>query len=140
MSVKHLDHLNLSVRNLAETCAWYARVFGFSVVEEDLQDGVRSAILKSGEAMLCVYEHPDRTILDRFARDRAQLHGVNHFALRVTDRQEWEKVVAREALPIQYGGAYPWPHSTSWYVEDPTGYQIEVVCWDRDQVAFEVGQ
>ena len=34
MTIKHLDHLNLTVNNLAESVAWYARVLGFELVEQ----------------------------------------------------------------------------------------------------------
>ena len=39
MKVKHLDHVNLSVRDFDETVEWYAKIFGFVKVEESLQDG-----------------------------------------------------------------------------------------------------
>lgn len=133
MPVKHLDHLNMSVRNLAETIAWYGRVFGFVKVEEGEVDGSPWAILKSGEAMLCVYEHPDRGVPDP---DQHRHHGLAHFGLRIDDPGAWEQTVAKEGVRVEYGGAVRWPHSTAWYVTDPTGYEIEVACWDEDRVRF----
>jgi catechol 2,3-dioxygenase-like lactoylglutathione lyase family enzyme len=38
--IRQLDHLNLTVSHLDETVAWYGRVFGFVLVERDVQDGV----------------------------------------------------------------------------------------------------
>jgi hypothetical protein len=44
--------------------------------------------------------------------------------------------VKREGLEVHYGGAVEWNNSTSWYVTDPTGYEIEVAAWDRDSIQF----
>jgi catechol 2,3-dioxygenase-like lactoylglutathione lyase family enzyme len=133
MSVKHLDHLNMSVRDLAESLDWYGRVFDFRKVEGGTYDGRPWAILKSGDALLCLYEHPARKSPDPEEHGH---HGAAHFGLRVTDRKAWEETVRRERVAVEYGGAVRWPHSTSWYVTDPTGYEIEVACWDEDTVRF----
>ena len=34
MTIKHLDHLNLTAANLEESLQWYRDVFGFEVVEK----------------------------------------------------------------------------------------------------------
>lgn len=136
MRVKQLDHLNLSVRNLEESVAWYARVFGFERVEGGTADGVAWAIIRSGEALLCLYEHPAWTLPANEERRERRQHGLNHFALRITDRAAWEATLEREQLEVAYGGEVSWPHSAAWYVSDPTGYEIEVALWDEDHVAF----
>ena len=38
--LKHLDHLNLTVKNLDETVNWYDRVFGFKVVDGAVEENV----------------------------------------------------------------------------------------------------
>lgn len=138
LGLRHLDHMNMSVRDLAETIDWYGRVFGFELVEEAVcDDGTPMAILRAGDAMLCCYEHPDWEFVSNVERRRRRLHGVSHFALRITDRAAWEATVAREQVELQWGGApIRYPHSTSWYVEDPTGHGIEVALWDDDRVRF----
>ena|SRR6185369_9768291 len=136
MKVKQLDHLNLTVQSLDDSIAWYGRVFGFEKVEEGRRGGQPWAILKSGEALLCIYEGPTRKALDADALADAGLHGMNHFALRVTDRRGWLETLARERLEFTYESPVEYPHSTSWYVKDPTGYEIEVALWNNDQVDF----
>lgn len=136
MNVKHLDHLNLSVRNFEETAAWYNRVFGFEVVEKGLYRDKPWGVLKVGEAMLCIYEDPDREFWDGEKLGSKRVHGVNHFALQIKNREKWESTVKQESLYVDYGGAWRWPHSTSWYITDPTGYNIEVVLWDNDTIKF----
>jgi catechol 2,3-dioxygenase-like lactoylglutathione lyase family enzyme len=131
MTVKHLDHLNMTVKDFEQTADWYRRVFGFEVVEKGMYKGARWGIIRSGEAMLCIYEHRE------LATDISETtHHINHFGLRITDRTAWEEVLEREAVPVLYGGPVRWPHSTAWYVHDPTGYEIEVALWDNDSIAF----
>jgi catechol 2,3-dioxygenase-like lactoylglutathione lyase family enzyme len=133
MAVKHLDHLNMSVRNLAESIDWYGRVFGFKKVEDGVIEGSPWAILRGGDALLCLYEHPERGEPDA---EKHGHHAPAHFGLRIDDKAAWEATVVREKVPVEYGGAFKWPHSTAWYVTDPTGYEIEVALWDDDRVRF----
>lgn len=135
MNVKHLDHLNMTVSNLEETEDWYKRVFGFELVEFGLRGDMKWGILKSGDAMLCVYEYPNLYRPEKAASKNAP-HTINHFGLRITDREKWQATVKREKLRVEYGGEVRYPTSTSWYVIDPTGYEIEVALWDHDEVTF----
>lgn len=137
MHVKHLDHLNLTVSDLEASAAWYARALGFSLVESGVYGGEPWRILRSGDAMLALYQRPGRHHPDDDERGRHRQLGVNHFGLRITDRAAWEQTLEREAIEVAYGGAVRWPHSTSWYIEDPDGYEIEVALWDEDRVAFD---
>jgi catechol 2,3-dioxygenase-like lactoylglutathione lyase family enzyme len=134
MKVKQLDHVNLSVRNFEESASWYERVFGFQLVEKGTQRGKPWGILRSGEALLCIYESPGRVFLDGDELEARSFHGVNHFSFRIEDEEAWLSAVKKENLRLEYGGAVRYPHSTSWYVTDPTGYEIEVVHWDLDRV------
>jgi catechol 2,3-dioxygenase-like lactoylglutathione lyase family enzyme len=136
MHVKHLDHLNLSVRDLAASIDWYGRVFGFERKEGGTYEGAPWAILQSGDALLCLYEHPERDFVDPEERGARGQHGLNHFGLRIRDAEAWLRAVDREGVEVRHGGPVSWPHSTSWYVCDPTGYEIEVALWHDDRVAF----
>lgn len=136
MTVKHLDHINLSVADFDRSVDWYRRVFDFVLVEEGLQDGVRWGVIRSGEALLCLYEHRDRKNLNRFELGDHHLHGMAHFGLRITNEAAWLKVVKREKVPVLYDGVIRWPHSLAWYVNDPTGYEIEVALWNDDRIEF----
>jgi catechol 2,3-dioxygenase-like lactoylglutathione lyase family enzyme len=132
--VKHFDHLNMTVRNLQESLEWYRRVFGFTLVESGERDLGPWAIVRSGEAMLCLYERAGRTY--EIPYGDGPHHGICHFAIRITDREEWASVLESEEVEVEFGGAQDWPHSTSWYLRDPTGYQIEVVYWHHDEICF----
>ncbi|MEZ4465162.1 MAG: VOC family protein [bacterium] len=129
--VKHLDHLNMTVADLDASVRWYGALFDFQPVEGGVWRGHRWAILRAGDALLCLYEHPDRE-----SPASATCHHLSHFALRLLDAPAFEARIAETATDIKYGGPIRWPGSTSWYVDDPTGHEIEVVCWDGDAVSF----
>ncbi len=136
MAVSQLDHLNMSVANLEESLDWYDRVFGFERVEGGVADGVAWAIARAGEALLCMYEHAEREVLDGAGLQAHRMHGFNHYGLRITDEAAWVETLSREGVGVLYGGVVDWPHSKAWYVRDPTGYEIEVALWKDDVVAF----
>ncbi|MEN8008220.1 MAG: VOC family protein [Candidatus Krumholzibacteriota bacterium] len=137
MKLKNIDHINLTVADFDETAVWYQRVFGFEVVEEGMQDDTRWGVIRQGDVMLCIYQFEDCRYEDRFALRKMGLHGINHFGLRITDRKDWEETIEREKIEILYEGPIRWPHSTSWYIADPTGWEIEVALWDGDSIAFD---
>jgi catechol 2,3-dioxygenase-like lactoylglutathione lyase family enzyme len=128
--VKHLDHLNMSVADLEATTAFYQGLFGFETVEAGVWRGKPWRILKAGEALLCLYQ------FDRNAPDASDAHRLSHFALRITDSEAFKARAAELGVPINYGGKVEWPYSDAYYVNDPTGYEIEVVHWHDDEVRF----
>ena len=132
--IKHLDHLNLSVHNLQESITWYQQVFGFQYVEGGTNHGIKWAIVRSGEAMLCMYECPEHESPTPHQDNTLQIH---HFAFRIEDEQQWCETLHKYNIPLDYGdGVIEYPHSKSWYVADPSGYQIEVVLWNQDTISF----
>ncbi len=137
-TVKHLDHVNLTVEDLDASLDWYGRVFGFTRVEGGVRNGRRWAILRVGEAMICLYEAPGRHVTTDEEAAAHRLHTFGHIGLRITDRPAWEATLVREQVKLGWGdGPVDYPHSTSWYVIDPTGWEIEVALWNDDVVRFD---
>jgi catechol 2,3-dioxygenase-like lactoylglutathione lyase family enzyme len=136
MQVTHLDHLNMSVRNFDESAEWYARILGFKVVERGVIDGITWGVLRSGDATLCIYQHPEFSSPTDEAQINAAVHHVRHFALRITDRAAWEATVKHENLHLEFGGLVTWPHSLAWYIRDPSGYSIEIALWNSGSPDF----
>ena len=136
MTIQHLDHLNMTVTDLAKSIAWYGRIFGFEVVEQGLRDDTPWAIIRSGEAMLCLYEHPQRHGPDRFLQDEGQRHVIYHYGFRITDREQWLEKVAAEGLELEFGGEMEWPHSSSWYISDPLVIVLKLCCGRRIALAL----
>jgi catechol 2,3-dioxygenase-like lactoylglutathione lyase family enzyme len=136
--IKHLDHLNLTVNNLDQSEQWYAALFGFERVEAGVWHETQWRILRAGDAMLCMYEHPELTAPPVLVGRRApqQHHLVKHFALRLHDEADFLARVEATGATLGYGGRVDWPHSSAWYVKDPSGYEIEVVRWHDDAARF----
>ena len=137
MSIKQLDHLNLTVRSLEESVNWYRRLFGFEVVEKGIGDYGPWSIVRSGEAMLCIYEQQNRGQADRCGYHDSVDHRINHVGFRISDRASWEESIRENDVDVLFGGPTHWPNSLSWYVMDPNGYQIEVVLWEDGQISFD---
>jgi catechol-2,3-dioxygenase len=136
MKIKHLDHINMTVNSFQESASWYKRVFGFEIVEEGVQNGQPWGVLRSGDALLCIYQAPGRSLNNRFELADLRRHGVSHFAFRIQDEQIWNDTIAAQNLEILYDGEVLWTNSKSWYLKDPTGYEIEVALWKNDEIAL----
>ncbi len=135
--VRHWDHLNMTVRNLSQSVEFYRALLGFEVVERGAPDeDIPWLILRSGEAMLCLYEHGSVPTGPKYP-ERPVVQDVRHFALRIEDGAAFERLAAQLGVDFLYGGPVTWPHSTSYYLTDPTGHQIEVVNWHDDTVRFD---
>ena len=124
-----LDHINFSVSNLKESIIWYQETFNFKVVEKGVHKDLPFAIVKNGESMLCMYE-----LSELSAPGSHPSHRSYHFGLRVRNQEAWEKHLT--ALKIKPKLTWEYPHSKSWYIDDPTGHEIEVSYWHGDQIKF----
>lgn len=135
--VRHLDHLNMTVRSLTESVEFYRSLLGFEVVERgEASEEIPWLIIKSGDAMLCLHEHAAVPTGPKYP-ERPVVQDVRHFAIRVDDGAAFERLVRENGLELMYGGPVTWPHSTSYYITDPTGHQLEVVHWKNDNIRFD---
>lgn len=131
-NIAKLDHINFTVENFNETVKWYKNIFNFDLVESGFNlKGNKWGILKSGDTMLAITEYPNRKsyIDDSY-------HKVYHFGLRLIDKSEWLKKLKAFRLETFYSSPVNYPNSTSWYVKDPTGHEIEVAIWNQNKVIF----
>jgi catechol 2,3-dioxygenase-like lactoylglutathione lyase family enzyme len=117
LHVQGIDHLNLSVRDLEETCAFYRDLFGFKILEDIPEQSGR--IIGMAHAMLAIYESP--------GMERYKKQGFAHFSLHIQNFEAIEARCAAMGIQIKYGGIVQWPRSRSIYIEDPNGYEIELV-------------
>ena len=126
------DHLNLTVNNFEKTKSWYKKIFNFQLVEQGVNsEGLPWGILKSGDQMLVISETPIRK-----QYDGNKYHKINHFSFRIDNQNEWEEILKKYNLETYYQSPVHYPNSTSWYVQDPSGYQIEISIWNNNKVVF----
>ena len=58
LKVTTLDHVTFSVKNLAESVAFYQTLFGFEIKQVQREDN--SKIIGNSTLKLCLYEEPDK--------------------------------------------------------------------------------
>lgn len=108
-----IDHINMQVKNLAESVAFYQELFGFEVKKEQPEEN--SKIIGNDTIKLCLYEVPDNI----------QKGGISHFGFHI---ENFDEVLAKcEEMNIQMlYGMLEWKHSRSVYIVDPSGHEIEL--------------
>ncbi|GBD90172.1 glutathione transferase FosA [bacterium BMS3Abin04] len=111
-----IDHLNLEVRNLEESVKFYSDLFGFEVRKN--QPDQDSIIIGNDAVKLCLYEIPGFTKYEK--------KGYHHFGLHIENFDAVLEKCEEMGLKIYYGGPLEWAHSTSIYIQDPNGYEIEL--------------
>ena len=135
MFVHSFDHMSLSVAHLEQSIDWYHKVFGFEVVARGARDAGPWAIIRAGEAMLCMYQEPGKKKPAHISRPESR-HVIYHWGIRITDRHAWLETGAENDINLEFGGENVYTHSSSWYVSDPTGYVIEVALWKDNLIRF----
>ncbi len=116
LKVNGIDHLNMDVRNLDETVEFYKNLFGFKVIKEQPEQD--SKIIGNEKVKLCLYEDPD---LDEYKKN-----GFNHFGFHIDNFDEIIQKCTDLGVKIFYGGPIKWEKSSSIYIKDPNGYEIEL--------------
>lgn len=126
--LEKIDHLNMTVANLEESIHWYGKVFGFEKKEAGVIRGHPWAIIAVNDFMLCMYENPrlQNPGDEPIEGPTKGVHRLNHFGIRIRDRQAWEDALKTHQIKINYGQRIAYPRSTSWYIMDPSGHEIEV--------------
>jgi len=116
LKVNGIDHLNVEVINLNETVEFYNQLFGFTVIKEQPQEN--SKIIGNEKVKLCLYE-------------RGDFHGYTkkgfyHFGLHIENFEDVMHKCTEMGIEIFYGGPLKWEKSSSIYIKDPNGYEIEL--------------
>jgi len=134
MKIK-LDHINLTVADIQSSVDWYAKIFGFRLVEKGVGSyGQNWAIIASNDCMIAMNEYKDKSPADH--EPETAFHRMYHFGVRVSDLKEWEKIVRQNKLELYYGGVISYPFSRSWYIHDPSGHEIDVSYTDGPELRF----
>lgn len=125
-----IDHVNLSVRSIDRSIAFYARVFGFRVVEDGRHERRPYVIMTAtGHAYLALHEDSD--LSDEHTAD-ATRQSPWHWSFVVGDIESaraslWNLGVAVSVDSGEPDQVHRWKRSCSLYVDDPDGHRIELV-------------
>ena len=111
-----IDHLNFKVIDLQKTTDFYKDLFGFEIVKEQPEED--SYIIGNEKVKLCLYENKN---MQKYVKK-----GFAHFGLHISNFDDVLKKCEEMDIKIYYGGPLEWENSTSVYIQDPNGYEIEL--------------
>ena len=120
-----LDHVALSVRDVASSAQWYAEVLGFKRLHEDKWNGI-PVFVGNGAAAIALF--PAAEEVGSVSTDRAAARTL-HFAFR-TDRENFLRAqdeLKERAIPFNFQD-HEISHSI--YFRDPDGHKIEITTYE----------
>jgi catechol 2,3-dioxygenase-like lactoylglutathione lyase family enzyme len=120
-----LDHVALSVRDVARSAQWYVEVFGFKRLHEDKWNGI-PVFVGNGDAAIALF--PAAEEVGSASADRGAVRTL-HFAFR-TDRKNFSRAqdeLKKRAIPFEFQD-HDISHSI--YFRDPDGHQIEITTYE----------
>ena len=130
------NHVNLTVRDLDRSLDWYCRVFGLTVVGDEIAVPAASerplryrslADLTTMSYVVGLIEHSD-SLADEFDERHC---GLDHFAMHVPtpeDVFDWSEHLT--ALGVAHSSPKTVAYETTLFFRDPDGIQLEIACPD----------
>ena len=119
-----INHIALTVTDLAVSRAWYEKLFDAAVMwEEESPPGHMMLVLFVPPLAIGLHTHDATQAGDRFAESRI---GLDHFAFEVADRaalDAWAKHL--DALGIDHSPIKDAPYGTVLTFRDPDNIQLE---------------
>ena len=118
LNATSIDHINMKVKDLAESVKFYGNLFGFEIKQDDNPNktDVPSKIIGNDSIKLCLYEVPDMS----------PEGGIAHFGFHVDNFSTVISKCKDLGVKVLYGGEVDWEKSKSVYIVDPSGYEIEL--------------
>ena len=116
LKATRIDHVNMTVKDLDATLAFYQKLFGFTI-RKDQHPSYESYIIGNDDIKLCLYEDKDLVVGE----------GLNHFGFHVDNFDEIVATCKQMGVEMPYG-VVEWEEkkSRSVYIVDPSGYEIEL--------------
>ena len=114
LKISSIDHINMSVKNLAQSVEFYKNLFGFEIKKEQPEE--KSKIIGNDNVKLCLYEDSEMKPEGAIA----------HFGFHVENFDEIMKICTSLGVKIYYDGHVQFEKSRSIYISDPNGYDIEL--------------
>ena len=113
LSATSIDHINMKVRNLAQSVEFYNNLFGFEIKQDDNPNSAEmpSKIIGNDSIKLCMYEMPNMS----------PEGGIAHFGFNI---ENFDKIIDRckeHGVEVLYGGIVDWEtsnQSISWILAD----------------------
>ena len=113
-----MDHVNMKVKNLAESVKFYKNLFGFEIKKDENPNrtDAPSKIIGNDSIKLCMYEDSQMS----------PEGGIAHFGFHVENFSDIISKCKELGVEVLYGGPVEFEKSHSVYIVDPSGYDIEL--------------
>ena len=113
-----MDHVNMKVKNLAQSVEFYKNLFGFEVKKEENPNMLDAAskIIGNDTIKLCLYEDPNMS----------PEGGIAHFGFNISNFDDIIQKCNELGVEILYDGPVQFEKSKSVYIKDPSGYDVEL--------------
>jgi len=113
-----MDHVNMKVKNLAESVKFYRNLFGFEIKKDENPNrtDAPSKIIGNDSIKLCMYEDSQMS----------PEGGIAHFGFHVENFSDIISKCKELGVEVLYGGPVEFEKSRSVYIVDPSGYDIEL--------------
>ncbi|ATH08066.1 hypothetical protein BIY24_08900 [Halobacteriovorax marinus] len=120
LEINAIDHINMNVLNFEESEKFYKKLFGMKVLESG-----QSA--KSGNDFK-VIGIPNKIALCLYETDEVNFETapIAHFGINIDNYSEIENILKELNVDALYGGEILWKSSSSIYIKDPSGHEIEL--------------
>jgi len=120
-----LNHVALTVRDLAVSAPWYGRLFDAApVIDEDTDPDFHHTVYLLGNGTLFgLHQHKTPAPTERFSEFRI---GLDHVSFGVEDRAQLEKWARRlDEMGIDHGGIKDAAYGSGLSFRDPDGIALE---------------
>lgn len=114
-----MDHVNMNVKDLAESIEFYKNLFGFEIRKEDNSPNkldAPSKIIGNDSIKLCLYENDSMSTGG----------GISHFGFHIANFDLIIDKCKELNVEVLYGGPVEFEKSRSIYIKDPSGYDVEL--------------
>lgn len=127
-----LHHVALYVSDLDATRHFYRDVLGMTEIDRPADFTFPGAYFRLGTAEIhvVVETEPGRTerLRPQWSTEELRTGYTSHFALGLRDLQPTLARVASNGAPIAGGPRIRADHVEQWYLTDPDGYVVELLC------------
>lgn len=125
MTFATLNHVAITVRDLAVSGPWYRTLIGTDpVLDEHTDAGFRHVVwLLDGGTMFGIHQHDTPAADERFTEFRV---GLDHVSFGCSSRDELQTWVERlDEFGIEHGGIVDAPYGSGLSFRDPDGIALE---------------
>ena len=133
MRIQKLDHFAIYVTDLERAEKFYSEHLGMSV---RMRIGSEQVLMECGDTLLALFAKPDlRTPVEPGAP--ADPLGRAHFAVNVS-ADDWQTARTElEAAGVPISKSINWGDHDCFYLTDPDGNLIELMCWQNERMRDE---